>query len=170
MKLLGLCGSLRRASSNLRLLELAAEAEPALALWIKLGDLPHFNPDDAEPPPDAVREFREQVATADAVLISTPEYAYSLPGVLKNAIDWLVGSGELYQKCVGVLAGGVGCAQAMQQVLGAVDARVPEGGVVVVRPGQQPIGEGHREQVVQWVRAVAASVRAEGDAARLSDP
>jgi chromate reductase, NAD(P)H dehydrogenase (quinone) len=97
-----LCGSLRQVSSNLALLRaVVALAPPALnpSIARPLDRLPHFNPDlDIEPGPAAVQEFRAEVAGAAALIISSPEYAFGVPGVLKNALDWLVSSGELYDK------------------------------------------------------------------------
>ena len=99
---LALCGSLRRVSSNLSLLRAALLlAPPGVDLRIAepLDRLPHFNPDLDEPPyPEAITRWREEIAAADAVIICSPEYAFSLPGVLKNGLDWLVPSGELYEK------------------------------------------------------------------------
>src|SRR5438045_3844946 len=82
-----LCGSLRQVSSNLALLRAVVElAPPALNASIArpLDRLPHFNPDlDIEPGPAAVQEFRSEVARAAAIVISSPEYAFGVPGVLK---------------------------------------------------------------------------------------
>ena len=92
--LLAIPGSLRRGSHNRQLLQAAAELAPphwTVALYDRLGRLPHFDEDlerDNRGGPE-VRALREQVASADGVLIATPEYNQSLPGVLKNAIDWL---------------------------------------------------------------------------------
>src|SRR5262249_42944404 len=70
-----------------------------------LGHLPHFDPDvDPDDAPPAVRALRQTIAASDSVLIAAPEYGHSLPGVLKNAIDWLIGSGELEQKVVAITA------------------------------------------------------------------
>ena len=105
--LLALSGSLRAASSNTTLLRATTVLAPAgveVTLYGDLGDLPHFNPDlDGDVPPPAVREFRAQVQAADGVLISSPEYAHGVPGVLKNALDWLVGSGEMVGKPVALI-------------------------------------------------------------------
>ena len=102
VRILAICGSLRQASSNLALLQAARRLAPAnveVVLAAPLDRLPHFNPDlDVEPAPDAVALWRDEVATAHAVLICSPEYAFSIPGTLKNALDWLVSSGELYEK------------------------------------------------------------------------
>lgn len=69
-----------------------------------LATLPPFNPDlDNETVPSSVADFRCQLRVSDGVLISSPEYAHGVPGVLKNALDWIVASGELYGKPVAIL-------------------------------------------------------------------
>lgn len=90
LHVLGITGSLRDASFNTALLNAAAELlPPEMALEIvDLADLPMFDVDTEKPFPTAVAQFREKVAAADAVLISTPEYNSSISGVLKNALDW----------------------------------------------------------------------------------
>ena len=70
-----------------------------------LSELPPFNP-DRDDPGDAVRDWRARIEAADAVVIASPEYAGSLAGVVKNALDWIVGSGELYRKPVGLISAG----------------------------------------------------------------
>jgi chromate reductase, NAD(P)H dehydrogenase (quinone) len=91
MRILGISGSLRRGSHNSRLLRAAGEALPpgaVLVKWEGLADLPAFNEDLEAAPPAAVRAFRAAIERSDAVLIATPEYNASLPGALKNALDW----------------------------------------------------------------------------------
>lgn len=90
--MLGLCGSLRRGSHNRRLLRAAAAEVPAgvrLETWDGLDRVPPYSEDaDVDPAPAAVAELREALCRADAVLIATPEYNASIPGQLKNALDW----------------------------------------------------------------------------------
>jgi NAD(P)H-dependent FMN reductase len=75
-----------------------------VACYDGLAALPQFNPDiDIDPAPAAVRALREQMAAADAVIISSPEYAHGVPGALKNALDWLVSGVEIYGKPVALL-------------------------------------------------------------------
>lgn len=109
MKFLGVSGSLRHASSNTELLRAVALLAPRglrITLFDGLGGLPHFNPDlDTDPPPPAVRVLRESIAAADGLLISSPEYAHGVPGVLKNALDWLVCSVAIVGKPIGLLNG-----------------------------------------------------------------
>jgi chromate reductase len=91
VKVVGISGSLRSDSHNTRLLRAAAELLPpgAELELVGIGDLPIYSEDlDTHPAPDPVRRFREAIASADAVVISTPEYNASIPGGLKNAIDW----------------------------------------------------------------------------------
>jgi len=104
MKIIGISGSLRTASVNTALLRAAASSTPynvELVLYDGFRNLPHFNPElDSEPVPLAVSDFRSQLNSSAGVIISSPEYAHGIPGVLKNALDWLVSSGELYEKPV----------------------------------------------------------------------
>jgi chromate reductase len=92
MKILGISGSLRRGSHNTSLLRAAAQSLPSgveLELYDGLADLPHYDADlDVEPAPEPVAQLRDAIAEADAVLISTPEFNGSIPGALKNALDW----------------------------------------------------------------------------------
>lgn len=90
VKILGFAGSLRKQSYNRSALRTAVKLVPAgitLATF-DLTDIPLFNQDHERDPPPAVRQFKDKVKAADAILIVTPEYNYSVPGVLKNAIDW----------------------------------------------------------------------------------
>jgi chromate reductase len=92
MKVLAIAGSLRRDSHNVRLIRAAAETLPSgvtLELWDGLRDVPLYDEDvDRAFTPAGVRALREAIAGADALLIATPEYNASIPGVLKNALDW----------------------------------------------------------------------------------
>jgi len=107
--LLTVAGSLRAASSNAALLAAVALVAPAgvtVSPYSALGALPAFNPDieeSAARAPSAVSQWRMALTEADMLLISTPEYAHGIPGALKNALDWVVGSGELVGKPVGVV-------------------------------------------------------------------
>jgi chromate reductase len=88
--ILGFAGSLRKDSYNKALLKAALELQPeGVKLEIfNLEGIPPFNQDLEETPPERVKEFKSKIRAADALLIATPEYNYSVPGVLKNAIDW----------------------------------------------------------------------------------
>jgi chromate reductase len=88
--ILGIAGSLRRNSYNRAALCTAQQLVPANAFLdiFDIADIPLFNEDSEQPPPPAVVQFKARIRAADAVLFATPEYNYSIPGVLKNAIDW----------------------------------------------------------------------------------
>jgi chromate reductase len=88
--ILGFAGSLRKGSYNKALLRTATELMPKNARLeiFDLEGIPPFNQDFEKEPPNRVKEFKEKIRAADAILIVTPEYNYSIPGVLKNAIDW----------------------------------------------------------------------------------
>jgi NAD(P)H-dependent FMN reductase len=104
MRIFALSGSLQAGSSNTRFVEAARDRAPAgveVDVFESVGALPHFNPDLVAP--GAVTDFRERITAADGVLIASPEYAHEMPGSLKNALDWLVGTGELYGKRVAIV-------------------------------------------------------------------
>ena len=91
MRILGISGSLRRGSHNRSLLRAASRMLPSgadLAEWDGLGGLPAYDEDLEDARPEAVESFLAEVDAADALLIATPEYNASVPGALKNALDW----------------------------------------------------------------------------------
>lgn len=165
MRILAVCGSLQARSRNLALVQAAMASAPpgvTIALFDGLRDLPHFDPDlDAAGAPPSVTRWRDALTASDAVLIACPEYAFSLPGVVKNAIDWVVGSGELERKIVGLTAathhperGRRGLA-ALREPLTALSATIV---------GGEPIARGPDadRQVADLVRALADAVAARG--------
>ena len=106
MRILAISGSLRRVSSNTTLLRAVGVLAPAgveVTLYEGIADLPAFNPDLEGVEPSSVLAFRAHLKRADGVFISSPEYAHGVPGALKNALDWIVGSGELVDKPVALL-------------------------------------------------------------------
>jgi chromate reductase, NAD(P)H dehydrogenase (quinone) len=102
MKVLAISGSTRKQSSNNAILRIISERfseRAAFEIYDRIDELPHFNPDlDQTPFPEKVTEFRTLIAQADAILICTPEYVFSLPGSLKNALEWLVSTTVLSYK------------------------------------------------------------------------
>ncbi|MEW9699342.1 NADPH-dependent FMN reductase [Paenibacillus sp. SI8] len=102
MNIVAISGSLRTNSSNTNLLRAVAKlasSDTEVTLYEGIGELPHFNPDiDGDESPAAVTAWRQQLKAADGVIVCTPEYAGGVPGVLKNALDWLVSSGEFLDK------------------------------------------------------------------------
>jgi chromate reductase len=139
MKVLGVSGSLRRDSHNSALLRAAAERLPAGAELIPyegLAEIPPYDEDaELDGVPESVRDLREAIRDADAVLIATPEYNHSIPGQLKNALDWAsrpAGESSLNGIPAAVIGASTGMfgavwAQAeLRKVLGAMGGRVLE--------------------------------------------
>ena len=144
MRILAVSGSLRRDSWNTKVLEVGRELLPddaELEFFDGLKDVPPYDEDDdVDPAPEAVSRLREAIAGADGVLISTPEYNASIPGQLKNALDWVSRphpTNPLRNKPVAVVGASTGAfgavwAQAeLRKVLSTIGARVVEGEVVV---------------------------------------
>lgn len=144
MKILGISGSLRRGSYNTGLLRTAARLFPAdveFELWDRLKEVPPYDEDDdTDAAPAAAVALRDALAGADAVLIATPEYNSSIPGQLKNAVDWAsrpLAASPLRNKPVAVVGASTGAFGAvwsqadLRKVLAATGARVVEGDVAV---------------------------------------
>jgi chromate reductase, NAD(P)H dehydrogenase (quinone) len=163
VNLLGISGSLQARSSNRALLDAARDigrGDVSVRVYGGVDGLPHFNPDlDGDRTPPSVIEFRELVGEADGVLIATPEYAFGVPGALKNALDWLVGSGDLYEKPVAVLSAapsaerGANARADLERTLGGQGARVLASSTIVV-----PNGRGAEVMADDVARAALAAV------------
>ena len=144
-RLLGISGSLRKASTNTALLKALAEsvADRATLEIFPLNDMPLYDQDiDVEPPRPAVAAFREAIAKADGVIVTSPEYNYGMSGVLKNALDWasrpygksrLTGKPVLTVTASAASTGGVRAQAQLNETLTAIAA------LVVLRP-QSVIG------------------------------
>ena len=182
MKVLGISGSLRRDSHNTKLLRSAGEMFGAEGVAFEIYDAlklvpPYDEDDDRDPAPAAAAQLRAAVAGADAVFFSTPEYNHSIPGQLKNAVDWLsrpIGSGALWNKPVAVIGassgmfGAVWSQAELRKALAAAGARVVEGEV--------PVGHAHTRfnvdgrlndpNIAEQVQEVVETVIAEADPAR----
>lgn len=160
IRILAVCGSLQAQSRNLDLLRLAAASAPPdveVVLFDGLGALPHFNPDLEPTPPGPVLAWREALTGCDAILVACPEYAFSLPGVLKNAIDWVVGSGELERRIVGLTAAVAGPDRGRR---GLEALRAPLTALSATIVGGEPIARGPEmaARVAGLVRALASAV------------
>jgi NAD(P)H-dependent FMN reductase len=175
MRILLISGSLRAGSTNSALLRTARAVAPAgveTVLYEGMGALPHFNPDDdAEGlPVDArVAELRAALAYADALLVSTPEYAGALPGSFKNLLEWTVGDAGTYRKPVAWVntsgpAAPTGAADAhdsLRKVLGYVGAEIVEEACVRIPVARSAVGSDGliadpaiRERAVEVLRAL----------------
>ena len=138
MRILAICGSLRGQSSNAAILDAAAQLAPAGVRALRfsgIGELPHFNPDlDVDPPPPAVTRWREALRAADALAVSSPEYVHGVPGALKNALDWIVSSGEFSGKPLALLntSRSTFATAQLREILTTMEARlVPEASITL---------------------------------------
>ena len=172
MRILGVSGSLRADSYNTALLR-AAQAATAgegveIELWEGLADLPAYDQDLEDDVPAAVRRLREEWAAADAILFATPEFNGSVPGALKNAIDWASrprGEAPLLNQVVAVVGtstgqfGALWAQQDLRRILGIAGARVVGEELPVARAQDgfaEPVLEGLRDTVEALVLAAEA--------------
>jgi chromate reductase len=179
VKILGISGSLRRESHNTALVRAAGELLPGdaeLELWDGLKAVPPYDEDDdVAEAPAAVADLRDAIAGADAILIATPEYNHSVPGQLKNALDWAsrpLATNPLRNKPVAVVGasrgafGAVWAQVELRKVLAAAGARVVDGEVAVGHAHERFDAAGRlddealREQLAAVVEALVAVTRA----------
>jgi chromate reductase len=176
MRILGISGSLRDASYNTKLLRVAGRLLPddvEFVVWDGLKAVPPYDEDDdRDPAPEGAQRFRDAIAGADAILFATPEYNSSVPGQLKNAIDWAsrpLATNVLRNKPVAVIGASAGMfgavwAQAdLRKVLAATGARVVEGEVAVGHAHTRFDEDGNLtdENLVQQIDEVVETLVAE---------
>jgi NAD(P)H-dependent FMN reductase len=175
VRVLAVSGSLRAGSGSSAALRTARVVAPAgveVEEYTGMGQLPHFNPDDdADPLDPAVADLRARIAAADALLLSTPEYAGALPGSFKNLLDWTVGGVEIDGKPVGWVnvstsPGGAADAHAsLAKVLGYVGSAIAGDACVHLPVPRAAVGadglvadEGFRTGLAATLAALAAHV------------
>lgn len=121
MKILAITGSTRHNSSNFEILKFISEQiNPRFEVEIfeGLAEIPHFNPDlDTDNPPENVVSFRDKIISADGIIICTPEYVFSLPGSLKNALEWCVSTTIFSKKHVGLITASASGEMGHEQLL-----------------------------------------------------
>jgi chromate reductase len=177
MRILAIPGSVRRDSHNARLLRHAAERAPEgieIEIYTDLKSIPPYDEDDdVEPAPEPVAELRQAVADADGILIATPEYNSSIPGVLKNAIDWVSrprATTPLQNKPAAVIGASTGqfgavWAQAeMRKVLASTGARVVDLDLPLAKAHEAFDGDdvliasGHHERLDEVIAALVDAI------------
>jgi chromate reductase len=177
MRILGVSGSLREGSLNTSLLKAAAEVAPEgveLVLWHGIGALPPYDQDveDAGDVPESVRRLRADWSAADAILFATPEYNGSVPGVLKNAIDWASRpkfEAALTNTPVAVVGASTGqsgalwAQQHLKRILGIAGARVVGAEIAVARAHERIDDSGRLldGEVFEQLRLQLATLAAE---------
>ena len=184
MRILAISGSLRRDSHNSRLLRHLAEQAPAgleIEIWDGLKSIPPYDEDDdVQPAPRAVAELRQAIADADGLLFATPEYNSSIPGVLKNAIDWASrprAETPLQGKPAAVIGASTGSfgavwAQAeLRKVLGSTGARVVDLDLPVARaheafhPDGALLADHHDDRIDEILETLAAEIERDSQVA-----
>jgi chromate reductase len=182
ISILGFAGSLRKGSYNKALIRAAQELVPEDANLeiFDLEGIPPFNQDHEQTPPEKVREFKQKIRKADAILIATPEYNYSVPGMLKNAMDWAsrpFGDNAFEGKPVGIMSASIGmlggsrAQYQLRQVFVFMDMHPLNRPEVIVPFAQEKVGQDGNlkddktrqkirelmEALVKWTRKLQAS-------------
>ena len=148
-KVLAIAGSLRTKSINLTIIENLAEMfgdKINLSIYDGLADLPFFSPDaDTDTPPEKVADLRRQIKATDGVLICSPEYVFSIPAALKNALEWTVSSADFHNKPTALItASGLGekAHESLFLVLKTIDAKIGDNAALLVSGAQTKIKDG----------------------------
>lgn len=175
MEVLALSGSLRAASENTRVLRAAARIVPAdvrVTVYAGLGVLPLFNPDSEFPYPEPVAALRQAIISAQAVVIASPEYAHGISGVMKNALDWMVGNESFVDMPVALVNAApraIHAYLALRETVTMMSARVidaacitlkePVAGMTVDEIAQHPQ---HAPMLAGMLRALAMTTKMNG--------
>jgi chromate reductase, NAD(P)H dehydrogenase (quinone) len=172
-------GSLRAGSTNSAALRTVRELAPTgvtTAMYTGMGSLPHFNPDEdreGQPVHPGVEDLRVHIAGADAIVISTPEYAGALPGALKNLLEWTVGDAGTYRKPIAWInvsgpaapTGGADAHDSLRKVLGYVHADIVEAACTTAPLTRDAVGDDGlisdpiaRERITVMLRILASEL------------
>jgi chromate reductase len=167
--IIAISGSLKSTSANTNILREIAKIAPEnvnIKIVEGLDQLPHFNPEIAEDI-HSVTHFRNQIKAANGVVFSTPEYAFGVPGVLKNALDWLVSSGELNDKAVAAISaspihtGGEKALASLLLTLSALGTNTPQNASLAVgniKSKMNEAGEITNPETLQELKEVLSSL------------
>lgn len=146
MKILGICGSLRKSSSNYSILK-AAKKYFSHHDWVEidLSEFPYFDPDNqfSEATPDIIVKARKLARDSDLIFISTPEYAHGVPGILKNGLEWLFHEGT-HQKKVALIIGaaqGESTQENLIEILRTMDFNIDKGNTLIIKGARSKISE-----------------------------
>jgi chromate reductase len=145
--ILAISGSTKAGSTNETILRTIANSYRErfdFEIFAGISELPHFDPDlDTDEPPETVRRFRQLIENADGILISTPEYVFSLPGAFKNALEWTVSTVVLSDKPTAFIvaaASGERAFESLDLILKTVGARVGEGSKLMIKAARGKLG------------------------------
>lgn len=145
-RILAISGSTKSNSTNERILHAIARLYAkhlSFEIFTAIGDLPYFNPDlDAGDVPPAVLDLRRLIEGADGVLIATPEYVYSLPGALKNALEWTVSTTLFNEKPAAFIiaaASGEKAFESLALILRTIGARIDEDSMLLIKAAKAKV-------------------------------
>lgn len=146
---LAISGSLRDKSTNLTIIKNIAEMggdKINISIYDDLAELPHFNPDaDTNAPPEKVADLRRKIKECDGVLICTPEYVFSVPAALKNALEWTVSSADFHAKPTALITAsslGEKAHESLLLILKTIDADIGENAALLISHAQTKIKNG----------------------------
>lgn len=166
-KILAISGSTKSKSTSLSILKFLAERfkeEIEFNIFNKIGELPHFNPDLEEELPNSVLELRTQIYESDGILFCTPEYVFSLPGSLKNLIEWNVSTILFSAKPVAIIvaaASGKKAFESLDLILTTIESTLPNESKLLIQGAKGKIdynGEITDEEVVSSLGKVITSL------------
>lgn len=166
-QIFAISGSLRLGSSNHNILNFLSKLAPEYVNFTIYGGLaiiPPFDPGNDNDTPQPVTKFRDLIADADGIIICTPEYAFGIPGQLKNALDWTVSSGSFSGKPTALITastGGENAHSALLKVLGAIDASLSDGTTLLIsyiRSKMDTAGNITDEETGEKIRTVFANL------------
>lgn len=147
-RILGISGSTKSGSTNERILHAIAHLyadSVEFEIFTAIDSLPHFNPDlDNDHPPAEVVEFRRMIESTDGVLISTPEYVFSLPGALKNALEWMVSTTIFTDKPAAFIiaaASGEKAFESLALILRTIGAKIDDDSMMLIKAAKAKVDE-----------------------------
>jgi chromate reductase, NAD(P)H dehydrogenase (quinone) len=162
-KILAISGSIKQNSTNNRILEVIKEmyaTKAEVKIYENLDTLPFLNPDlDNDLPPAEVTRFREAIKAADAVVICTPEYVFSLPGVLKNALEWMVSSSTFSGKPVALItaaASGQKAQESLHLIMKTIEAQFNDDMTLLIQGAKGKITNAEAELKIQLQKVMGA--------------
>jgi chromate reductase len=171
-RILAISGSLRARSANLDIIEYIGRQfadQIELEIYRGLADLPHFNPDaDVDPAPIEVADWRKQIRGADGILICTPEYVFSIPGTLKNALEWTVSTADFMHKPTALITAsslGEKGHESLLLILKTIEAKMGSGSALLISGARTKLSadgdvsdEITRKQIAQLVDSLLKAI------------
>lgn len=147
--ILAISGSLRAKSTNLTIIENIAQMfadKIDIRIYNDLANLPHFNPDlDTDAPPESVINWRREIKSSEGILICAPEYVFSVPAALKNALEWTVSSADFHNKPTALITAsslGEKAHESLFLILKTIDADIGENAALLISHAQTKIKNG----------------------------